>query len=54
MRHPLLPIALIALIAFPALFIGLAGEGWEDAIANVGLAICLAPIAIAMVRRRWH
>ena len=51
MRHPLFPIALIALIACPALFIGLSGSGWEDVVANTGLALCLVPIIIAWWRK---
>ena len=50
-RHPLLPVALIALIAFPALFVGLSGSGWEDIVANTGLALCLIPILVAWWRK---
>jgi hypothetical protein len=30
-RHPLVPIAAIALVSFAGLVIGLTGDGWEDA-----------------------
>lgn len=50
-RHPLAPIAAIALASFAGLVIGLTGDGWEDALAALGLALSVAPIAVALLRR---
>ncbi len=50
-RHPLVPIAAIALASFAGLVIGLTGDGWEDAVAALGLALSVAPIAVALLRR---
>jgi len=50
-RHPLVPIAAIAVVSFAGLVIGLTGDGWEDALAALGLALSVAPIGVALLRR---
>lgn len=48
---PLLPVMLIALVVLTGLTIGLAGDGYEDVLANLSLALCLLPIAGGLHRK---
>lgn len=49
--HPLLPIAVIAVVSLAGMVAGLAGDGWHDLAAACGLAASLAPLAWALRRR---
>lgn len=49
-RHPLFPIALIALIVLAGLVTGLTGDSYEDVAACLALGLALLPVAWAYWR----
>lgn len=50
-RHPLFPVAFLALIVLAGLVTGLTGDSYEDAAACLALALALLPIAWAYCKR---
>lgn len=48
--HPLVPVAIIAVVSLAGMIAGLAGDGWEDVAAALGLTASVAPIAWALRR----
>ncbi len=50
--HPLVPVTIIAVVSLAGMIAGLAGDGWEDAAAALGLSASVAPIAWALRRGR--
>jgi hypothetical protein len=51
-KHPLVPIAIIAAVSLAGMIAGLAGDGWEDRAAALGLIVSLAPILWALRRAK--